>query len=112
METQSFLKDVDLDEKFDNALKRLKNLNSKIIKFEIKIIKAKKSKNDVLNNALENLNNALETRKMLQVEIIQIKSAKESMDRVAKESKDLAFNKVRDWLIGSKQSMPGDHMFT
>jgi hypothetical protein len=99
METQSFLKDADLDEKFDNALKRLKNLNSKIIQFEIQIIKARKSNNESLNNALENLNNALEKRKMLQIEIIQIKSAKESRDRAAKESKDQAFNKVRDWLI-------------
>ena len=91
METKLFSNNDNLDEKFNLALKRLKKLNFEIINTQKQIIKAMKSNDDVLkNNALGNLNNLLEKRKELQIEIEQIKSAK--------ESRDLVFNKVNDWL--------------
>jgi hypothetical protein len=91
METQSFSKNVDWDEEYDKAVKRLKKLNPEIFKIQKQFIKARKSNDDVLkNNASENLNNLLEKRKELQIEIEQIKSAR--------ESRDLSFKKVNDWL--------------
>jgi hypothetical protein len=91
MVTQSFSKNVDCDEEYDKAVKRLKKLNPEIIKIQKQFIKASKSNDDVLkNNASENLNNLLEKRKELQIEIEQLKSTR--------ESRDLVFNKVNDWL--------------